>query len=508
MGDLGNGGSDEESSGGATEEGTTGGQWTETEAEGFLITEDDERISKWAKESDLYLWGFWGYPWSDLRIKVSGIDVENSAIKGKNPSYYPVKAGDYYFIYNALCELDMPGEWYIDRENGILYFYPPRENGRVTFGVNTGNIITIESASNIYFDGLEISSTGGNGFEIKDSENIKIYNSEIYDVGALGISLKGRNCNIEKCHIYNTGSGGVSLSGGDSESLTAGNNIVKNSIIRNYSGNKLAYSSGVLLSGVGNKVSHNSIYDSPHLAIRLMGNDNVIEYNDIFDVLRDVDDSGAIYAYTSKINRGNEITNNYIHDLKSSINNTRHGICAIYLDDMFDGVTMTSNVFADIDGYGVFINGGRDSKVTDNIGVNITRGLVRMTGIGTNPGYGYEVNDVFLSKSGLKSGLHKTEAYAKYPNLKNILEDEPLLSKYNVVKNNVGFNLTNDVVFTDVAGVDLTEFNEIEDSYIYSVDPGFYDLNSGNYSLRENSKVYEDLPDFVAPEFDSVGIEN
>ena len=131
-----------------------------------------------------------------------------------------------------------------------------------------------------------------------------------------------------------------------------------------------------------------------------------------------------------------------------------------------------------------------------------------MTGIGTNPGYGYEVNDVFLSKSGLKSGLHKTEAYAKYPNLKNILEDEPLLSKYNVVKNNVGFNLTNDVVFTDVAGVDLTEFNEIEDSYIYSVDPGFYDLNSGNYSLRENSKVYEDLPDFVAPEFDSVGIEN
>mgnify|MGYP006923197380 CR=1 FL=1 len=66
-----------------------------------IITEDDERISKWAKESDLYLWGFWGYPWSDLRIKVSGIDVENSAIKGKNPSYYPVKAGDYYFIYNA-----------------------------------------------------------------------------------------------------------------------------------------------------------------------------------------------------------------------------------------------------------------------------------------------------------------------------------------------------------------------------------------------------------------------
>lgn len=165
------------------------------------------------------------------------------------------------------------------------------------------------------------------------------------------------------------------------------------------------------------------------MAIRLMGNDNVIEYNEIFNVLTDVDDSGAIYAYRTKTNRGNVIENNYLHDLKSFINNTSHGIYAVYLDDMFDGAKINGNIFEDIDGFGVFINGGRDNKITNNIGINITKGLVRMSCMGI--AYGYEANDEFLSRTGLLSGIHKSEAYSKYANLANILEDEPLKAKYN-----------------------------------------------------------------------------
>ena len=35
---------------------------------------------------------------------------------------------------NALCELDTPGEYYIDRVKGILYFMAPTPNYRI--GIN------------------------------------------------------------------------------------------------------------------------------------------------------------------------------------------------------------------------------------------------------------------------------------------------------------------------------------------------------------------------------------
>ena len=57
--------------------------------------------------------------------------------------------GSGYFIDNDLDELDAPGEWFLDRECGVLYFWPPTplEDARVEVSVadglfrmtNTGN---------------------------------------------------------------------------------------------------------------------------------------------------------------------------------------------------------------------------------------------------------------------------------------------------------------------------------------------------------------------------------
>ena len=39
------------------------------------------------------------------------------------------------------------------------------------------------------------------------------------------------------------------------------------------------------LSGIGNTVSHNEIYNAPHMGVYYTGNENVMEYNYIHDVV-------------------------------------------------------------------------------------------------------------------------------------------------------------------------------------------------------------------------------
>ena len=40
---------------------------------------------------------------------------------------YGYRKGQWFYAYNVLVELDRPGEWYLDRELGLLFFWPPTE---------------------------------------------------------------------------------------------------------------------------------------------------------------------------------------------------------------------------------------------------------------------------------------------------------------------------------------------------------------------------------------------
>jgi hypothetical protein len=50
------------------------------------------------------------------------------------------------------------------------------------------------------------------------------------------------------------------------------------------------------MNGVGVKVSHNKMYDTPHNVILFGGNDHVMEYNLIYNAVTETGDAGAIYA--------------------------------------------------------------------------------------------------------------------------------------------------------------------------------------------------------------------
>ena len=40
-----------------------------------------------------------------------------------------------WYAFNLLAELDRPGEYYLDRDSGRLYFWPPKAKGRAVLSL-------------------------------------------------------------------------------------------------------------------------------------------------------------------------------------------------------------------------------------------------------------------------------------------------------------------------------------------------------------------------------------
>jgi len=89
----------------------------------------DERVLGWAEASDVWIHGYWSYDWADSFLEVSHItkntDTDAINVQVKGPVLYGFSQGAKFYGVNILSELDSPGEYYLDRASGTLYFWPP-----------------------------------------------------------------------------------------------------------------------------------------------------------------------------------------------------------------------------------------------------------------------------------------------------------------------------------------------------------------------------------------------
>lgn len=382
---------------------------------GFEFTPSEEnRLNSWRNEPNLCVQGYWGADWADLGTPASV--TERGTIVTTAPSTRGVLAGQRYFVYNALCELDTPEEYYIDNSTGTIHLYSDSGiNGDVIIGTNTDSILSISNAENIIVRDIEFVGGRKNGVYIYGCSNITIEDCTINGFNNYGIYTNNMtNSNISGCTITNTGAGGIRLHGGDFENQIPANNVITNNIIHDFSQVNKTYSPAVAIRGYANTVTKNTMYNGDHEAITVTGNDNTISYNEIYNVVREAGDMGAIYVGKNKALRGNVITNNYIHDIATTSSNTS-GVQAIFLDDLADGYTVTNNIFANINGRGVKLAGGRDNNISNNIFINCSVSNVLVTAIGiVNPDkYIEQINNDTV----ITSGAYKESPYNKYPHL-------------------------------------------------------------------------------------------
>lgn len=410
----------------------------------FEISES-EKLSEWKNASDAWLFGYWYYDWSDQTTPIKNINLSNNTIETKYPSAYGVRKDQRFYIYNLLEELDTPGEWYYDKDLCKLYVYPndTSENSTISITYPKSEVIKIENAKNIIIDGIEISGSGGKGIDIFNSNNISIKNCKIQNISNIGVNVVGgSNVLIYGNKVSKTGLKGISVSGGDYQTLTSCGHIVENNEISDFGRTVKTYESGITVGGVGITVRNNLIYNGPHAGMIVGGNDCVIENNEIHSVLKEAADMGAIYAGRSMVRRGNKFIGNIIHDCETT-SSAGHGITAIYFDDQLCGQTVEDNIIYNFDGVGVFINGGRDNNVLRNTFSNLTGNAISLNCAGRAKNWESEVN--FEERLGLTSVPYQSEAYSKYPHLSDILSDEPMTPKYNVVKENKYYNVNNEI---------------------------------------------------------------
>jgi hypothetical protein len=115
------------------------------------------------------------------------------------------------------------------------------------------------------------------------------------------------------------------------------------------------------------------IHDIPSSAMRINGNDHLIEYNEMYRVVYESSDQGAIDMWGDPTYRGNIIRYNYFHDvgpLDEHGTGGKHGRAGVRLDDAISGTFVHSNIFKKAS-YGNFgaiqINGGKDNVIWNNI---------------------------------------------------------------------------------------------------------------------------------------------
>lgn len=342
------------------------------------------KYEKWLQEPDPWTFGYFCWSWAEDNIslkKIERIEKDGESclqFTGNEPSRYGARAqganGIQFYLYNLLCELDTPGEWYLDRTDNHLYLYPKQDmkDSTVEISVSEKPFIRMCGAENIALKGLCFTMGNANAVETQDCRDILIAGCSFTNMGQLGVSVRsGVRNRIQSCDFYRTGAGGVLLSGGDCLTLTPGENTAENCRFEDYAVVKRTYSPAIALSGTGNAAVRNQILNAPHQAISFAGNDHRIESNDISNVCYETADSGAIYSVRSWIQRGTQITNNYIHDM---ISNVGGGSSAVYLDDMISGIRIRRNLIVNMPGRVFLIGGGRDNDISNNIIVNPNTG--------------------------------------------------------------------------------------------------------------------------------------
>jgi len=428
-----------------------------------IVVVDTDRVGRWAGEAEPWVFAYWHHDWAELYEPLVGVDPARQALvrsKEIKPVYGLTPDRARWYAFNLLAELDRPGEYYLDRQKGRLYFWPPHPGGRPVLS-ETDGLIRANNLSHVTFRGFTFEACRATAIDIKEGTGCRVIGCTIRNTGHQAVNVAGGTRHeVFGCDVYDTGEGGISLSGGQRATLTPAGHNAENNHVHHYARRARTYKTAISVSGVGNRIAHNLIHDGPHMALSAGGNDHVVEYNEIHNVVEESGDAGAYYVGRDWTQRGNILRFNYWHEILGS---SSYGGMTIYLDDQHGGHTIHGNLF-EYCSQAVFIGGGDDNVVTNNVFLGCWKAAHL-----DNRGMGWQKQATDDPNGELRSRLrampYTNDLWrARYPTLVNILDDEPNIPKRNVFARNLSAGGKWDDITPSIRSYQTVENNLVFDS--------------------------------------------
>ncbi len=378
--------------------------------------------------------------WNDEHFPITGFDPATRLVSSSRKSIFCLRDDSQprfakYYVQNVFEALTEPGEWYLDRPAGRLYYLPLAAETPETAEayaprltqvlVMTGDAATGRLVENLHFSGLTFRHTdavlppgGWDPRACNPGEGMRSWPNDgnyasapqaAFNVpGAIRFEA-ARNCTVENClveHIgwyaveiadgcsairivgnemRDLGAGGVKINGADVEEprvRRTGYNLITDNHIH-HGGRVFHQAVGIFLQHTfGNVVAHNHIHDLYYSGIscgwvwgfmETVCRDNRIEKNHIHHLgFGWLSDMGGIY--TLSVQPGTVIRGNLIHDVERA----NYGGWGIYLDEGSSHIVVENNVTRNTSTEGFFQHIGRENLVRNNIFMSGREGQVAL----------------------------------------------------------------------------------------------------------------------------------
>lgn len=180
----------------------------------------------------------------DERRQIARTSID--ATYAMNPLHF-LKTTESCWVENALDDLDAPGEWVLNSNEGKLYLWP--RNDSAVLAPQLTELIRIEGevdkdgptdkpARNLCFRGLTFMH--GDRYQVEADDAGLQHDWEMHDKASTLVRLRGtENCTIEQCRFAHSGSGAIRVD------LHGGKNTISSNVIEHIGG------TGILLCGYG-----------------------------------------------------------------------------------------------------------------------------------------------------------------------------------------------------------------------------------------------------------------